>query len=283
MLARSAPCSGSTRPTTVPARSPAVPAERHASRTGCCAGFGTTPRSGRTAWSPASRPRGSSHLRRGRPRSRPARPDCAGLAGTPLRRRSGRRRHARGRCRGGAEDGRGSGRAVPRPGGIAGPNSPRAGRHPGRLATPRSPGAKRRRSSGRLDPPGGHPGNRSSTPESSRRPRRRPRGGVSGSHRQDPGRHHSSCSTHRLRVAGATRQAAAVRVPPGCPRAPYRRTRASRAGPHRPRRSHARERAHRRGGVLPVPSCDPGGLAAVVLPVASASGCRRSRRPARTR
>ena len=34
------------------ARSPAVRAERHASRTGCCAGFGTSPRSGRTASSP---------------------------------------------------------------------------------------------------------------------------------------------------------------------------------------------------------------------------------------
>ena len=46
------PCSGYVSSRTVPARSPAVRAERRASRTGCCAEFGTSPRSGRTASSP---------------------------------------------------------------------------------------------------------------------------------------------------------------------------------------------------------------------------------------
>ena len=76
------------------------------------------------------------------------RPECSGLAGTPLRRRPGRRRHPRRRCRGGGGDDRGSGGTVPRPSRPTGANSSRADSNAGRLdpfgparpSVPRRPG-----------------------------------------------------------------------------------------------------------------------------------------------
>ena len=104
MLHRSARLLGvRARPTAAPPRSPAGPAARRGSPTGCCAGSATTPRCAPTAWSP---------WRSRRAALRVYEVDELGLDRldravldalvAQLRRRPGRAVHPRGRRRGGA-------------------------------------------------------------------------------------------------------------------------------------------------------------------------------------
>ena len=77
-------------------------------------------------------------LRRRSARPRSARPGRARCVGAPLRRRTGRRRHARGRGRRRGRDRRRGRRAVPRPGRAARPHAARTGRDPGGLGASRA-------------------------------------------------------------------------------------------------------------------------------------------------
>ena len=86
----------------------------------------------------AGRPGGPRPLR-GRPaRPRPARPGRARRALSPVRRRSGRHLHARGRGRGGAGDRRGGRGAVPGPQRLPRAYAARPGGHAGSVGAPRN-------------------------------------------------------------------------------------------------------------------------------------------------
>ena len=114
-----------------PPRSPAAPAARRASPTGCCAGSATTPQvRGRRRGHPRRRPRGAGRSTRstssastgstGRCSTRCAAASAAARSGVVHARRRGGR---------GARDRRGGRRAVPGARRAAGPHAARPGRH----------------------------------------------------------------------------------------------------------------------------------------------------------
>ena len=143
LLHRSARILGVRDTTRAPRRSPAGPAARPASPTGCCAGSATTPRCAPTAWSTLDTARAALKVydvdELGLDRL-----DQAVLTALVelVRRRPGRAVHARRRGGGAAGHGRGGRRAVPGAGRAAGPYAAGAGGDRGRLAASRAKSAK---------------------------------------------------------------------------------------------------------------------------------------------
>ena len=137
--------SGSTCAPTGPRRSPAGPGARRASRTGCCAGCATSPRSARTAPSPVQVARAALAVydvdELGLDRLDRA---VLGALVRALRRRPGRGVHAGGGGGRGAGYRRGGLRAVPGAGRDAGPHAPGPGGDGGRVGAPGSGAAARR-------------------------------------------------------------------------------------------------------------------------------------------